>query len=73
MDILFLELGVGANTPAIIKYPFWQMTARNENAVYACINMGMSVAPIEIEDLSICIGADIGMVLTELKKTKLSH
>lgn len=73
MDILFLELGVGANTPAIIKYPFWQMTARNENAVYACINMGMAVAPIEIEDRSICIGADIGMVLTELKKTKLSH
>lgn len=73
MDILFLELGVGANTPAIIKYPFWQLTARNENAVYACINMGMAAAPIEIEDRSICIGADIGTVLTELKKTKLSH
>lgn len=36
--ILFLELGVGANTPVIIKYPFWQMTMSNEKAVYACVN-----------------------------------
>lgn len=36
--LLSLELGVGYNTPAIIKYPFWQMTAENPNAVYVCIN-----------------------------------
>lgn len=65
-NILFLELGVGANTPGIIKYPFWQMTAHNENAVYACINMGMAIAPDEIERQSICIDADIGTVLSEL-------
>lgn len=47
-NILFLELGVGANTPGIIKYPFWQMTAQNKNAVYACINLGMAVTPDEI-------------------------
>ena len=35
--ILFLELGVGYNTPVIIKYPFWQMTAKNPNAIYAGI------------------------------------
>lgn len=65
-NILLLELGVGANTPGIIKYPFWQMTAQNENAVYACINMGMAIAPDEIKRQSICIDADIGMVLSEL-------
>lgn len=65
LDILFLELGVGANTPAIIKYPFWQMTARNKNATYACINMGMAVCPEQIERQSICIDADIGRVLSE--------
>lgn len=66
LKILFVELGVGTNTPAIIKYPFWQMTAQNKNAVYACINRGMAAAPDEIERQSICIDADIGMVLSEL-------
>ena len=47
--ILFLELGVGYNTPVIIKYPFWQMTAKNPNATYACINQGQAVCPQEIE------------------------
>ena len=65
-NILLLELGVGANTPGIIKYPFWQMTAQNENAVYACINIGLAITPDEIERQSICIDADIGMVLPEL-------
>ena len=61
--VLFLELGVGGNTPGIIKYPFWQMTARNPNASYACINFGEAVVPREIADKSICVNADIGEVL----------
>ena len=61
--ILFLELGVGYNTPAIIKYPFWQMTAWNPNAAYACINQGQAVCPQEIERQSICMDADIGAVI----------
>ena len=61
--VLFLELGVGGNTPGIIKYPFWQMTARNPNATYACINFGEAVVPREIADKSICVNADIGEVL----------
>ena len=64
--ILFLELGVGYNTPVIIKYPFWQMTAKNPNAIYACINQGQAVCPQEIERQSVCINADIGQVLQNL-------
>ena len=64
--ILFLELGVGYNTPIIIKYPFWQMTAKNPNATYACINQGQAVCPQEIEKRSICMDADIGQVLQSL-------
>ena len=64
--ILFLELGVGYNTPVIIKYPFWQMTAKNPNATYVCINQGQAVCPQEIEQRSICINADIGQVLQNL-------
>ena len=64
--ILFLELGVGYNTPVIIKYPFWQMTAKNPNAIYACINQGQAVCPPEIEKQSICIGKDISGVLKQI-------
>lgn len=67
LHILFLELGVGSNTPVIIKYPFWQMTAQNKNATYACINFGEAVAPSEIEKQSICINKDISQVLKELE------
>lgn len=67
MRILFLELGVGSNTPGIIKYPFWQMTYQNPKAVYACINYGEAYAPKEIRERSICIDGDIGEVLKELK------
>lgn len=65
-EILFLELGVGYNTPIIIKYPFWQMTAKKPNATYVCINQGQAVYPQEIERQSVCINADIGQVLQSL-------
>lgn len=64
--ILFLELGVGFNTPSIIKYPFWRMTLNNRNATYACINLGQAGAPKEILKRSICIDDDIGEVLKQL-------
>lgn len=63
LHVLFLELGVGENTPGIIKYPFWRMTAENPKAVYACVNNGAAYAPREIAGRSICIDGDIGEVL----------
>lgn len=67
MHVLFFELGVGGNTPVIIKYSFWQMTAKNKKAVYACVNFGESMCPNEIADRSICINDDIGEVLRQIK------
>lgn len=61
--ILYLELGVGGNTPGIIKYPFWRMTAENPNAFYVCINKGEAYVPEEIEQQSICIDEDIEEIL----------
>ena len=66
--ILFLELGVGYNTPVIIKYPFWQMTAKNPSATYACINQGQAMCPREIQQQAICIDADIGCILRGLSQ-----
>ncbi len=66
MKILYLELGVGGNTPGIVKYPFWQMTYDNPNAFYICVNLSGDYIPAEIRKQSICIGNDIGNVLKQL-------
>ncbi|MDE7453602.1 MAG: Sir2 silent information regulator family NAD-dependent deacetylase [Clostridia bacterium] len=65
--ILYFELGVGGNTPVIIKYPFWRLTNRNPNAIYACINYGEAVCPPQIENRSICINEDVGKAITCLR------
>ena len=64
--IVYLELGVGGNTPGIIKYPFWKMTYANPKAVYVCINKGEAEVPGEIEKQSICVNNDIYEVLKSL-------
>ena len=65
--LVLLELGVGSNTPVIIKYPFWRMAYANKNATYVCINYGEAVCPEEIKKQSICIDADIDEVLKNIK------
>ena len=65
--ILYLELGVGGNTPVIIKYPFWRMTYQNPKAVYACVNLSEAYCPKEIQKRSICIDGDIGKALNSLQ------
>lgn len=64
--VVYLELGVGGNTPGIIKYPFWQMTAENPSASYICINYGEAACPKEIAGRSVCIDGDIGEVLRQI-------
>lgn len=64
--ILFMELGVGENTPVIIKFPFWTMTMANPQALYACLNYGEAYCPREIEKQAVCIDGDIGKTLLEL-------
>lgn len=64
--ILFLELGVGFHTPSIIKYPFWQMTAQNPNARYACLNAQDCQYPSDIASQTICIQEDLAKTLHDL-------
>lgn len=66
-NILFLELGVGSNTPGIIKYPFWQMTYANPDAKYICINKEDATVPEEIKCRSICVNGDI---MEEIQKLR---
>jgi NAD-dependent SIR2 family protein deacetylase len=67
LHTLYLEIGVGANTPVIIKYPFWEMTRENKKAVYACLNRDEIIYPKEIIQQSICIRGDAGEILQLLQ------
>lgn len=73
MRTVFLELGVGMNTPAVIKYPFWKMAALNPKAVYVCINKGQAAAPRELLGRSLPIDRDIGEVLSECRSVPARH
>lgn len=64
-NILYLELGVGSNTPVIIKYPFWNYT-NNKHATYACINLDNITCPREIRKQSILVDEDIDQVIQDL-------
>lgn len=66
---VFLELGVGYNTPGIIKYPFWQYTCNLKDAFYICINKGQADIPSEIEGKAICVDADISRAITDMKRS----
>ena len=70
MNIIYLELGVGFNTPSIIKYNFWNLTNRNPKATYACLNYGQAYAPGEIQRRSICLDGDIDLILKEIRNDK---
>ena len=71
LRVLFWELGVGGNTPAIIKYPFWQMTYRNPKAVYACVNLSRAYCPPEIRRQTVCIEGDIGEILSRVRRAHI--
>lgn len=73
LSVLFLELGVGENTPGIIKYPFWQMTCQNPKAAYACINLSASYIPAEIKEQAINITGDIGEILKQTAVLSAGH
>lgn len=66
LKIIYLELGVGQNTPVIIKYPFWNYTNSNKKATYVCINYGESFCPDEIKKQAILISGDIDQVINDL-------
>ena len=67
--LLLLELGVGGNTPVIIKYPFWKMATQNRRATYVCVNQGETYVPGAIQNRSICVRGDIGAVLSALLRS----
>lgn len=64
---VFLELGIGNNTPGIIKYPFWQMTYQNKNADYITVNLNDIAYPEPIKNQTVFIEDDISKVLKDIR------
>ena len=64
--VVYLEIGVGYNTPGIIKYPFMRQVYKNPDATYACLNMEEQTVPEEIRDQSILIAGDSDRIIREL-------
>ncbi len=65
--VVYLELGVGGNTPGIIKYPFWRLTAANPHATYVCANLGQAFAPQAIIDRALLLNTDLAELLSSLR------
>lgn len=70
LKTVFLELGVGYNTPVIIKFVFHDAVRKNKSAKYICVNLFEAAAPVDIQDRSICIAADCGRVIEDLLAVK---
>ncbi|MDD6729458.1 MAG: Sir2 silent information regulator family NAD-dependent deacetylase [Eggerthellaceae bacterium] len=66
--IVLLEVGVGGNTPAIIKYPFWRMAAQNHRATYVQLNKGEVLVPSQLERQSIILDCDAAEALSALRE-----
>ncbi|MFA6829441.1 MAG: Sir2 silent information regulator family NAD-dependent deacetylase [Bacilli bacterium] len=65
--VLYLELGVGFNTPVIIKYPFWRFVKENKNSTYVSINLNNDYVPEEIKNQSIITNDDIASALSKIE------
>ena len=68
--VLLLELGVGEMTPSIIKLPFWELTAKNENVFYACLNRESSHRPEHLRGRSLYLQGDLEETLAALRQER---
>lgn len=68
--VLLLELGVGEMTPSIIKLPFWELTAKNENVFYACLNREASHSPEHLRGRSLYLQGDLAETLAALRQAR---
>lgn len=66
-NVVLIEVGVGFNTPGIIRFPFEQLTMRNVNANLIRINKDYSFVGEEIRNRSISFDEDTNEIVKDLK------
>lgn len=70
-NLVLLELGVGFNTPGIIRYPFERITAALPNATLIRINNNSANVPKSISHKSISLECDLSFALDKFRRMEL--
>lgn len=64
--LLLLELGVGFNTPTIIRFPFEKLVKENKQVNLIRLNLNEAVIPESIEQQAVGINKDIKQTIKDL-------
>ena len=67
-NVVLLEIGVGFNTPGIIRFPFEQMTANNKKTMLIRINKDYPLPMLEIKSKTISFAEDTNKIIEDLKE-----
>ena len=65
--VVLLELGVGFNTPIIIRFPFEKMVRENSSYSLIRLNMDEAVVPESFGKRAIGIGGDMAKAITDIR------
>lgn len=65
--VVLLELGVGFNTPIIIRFPFEKMVRENSSYSLIRLNMDEAVVPESFGERAIGIGGDMAKAITDIR------
>ena len=66
-NVVLLELGVGFNTPTIIRFPFERLTKEHKNISLIRLNLKEAVVPESFGDRAVGINADMKKSIEDLK------
>ena len=67
-NLLLLEIGVGFNTPGIIRFPFEQMVYNNINTNLVRINKDYAFTNKEIKNKTILFDEDVNTIIEDLRR-----
>ncbi len=67
-NVVLLEIGVGFNTPGIIRFPFEKMTMENSKTRLIRINKDYLKCFLDIEDKTITFNEEVKQILDDLKE-----
>ena len=71
--LVLLELGVGFNTPTIIRFPFEKLTREHDNITLVRLNLDQAVLPESIGNRAIGINADMAGSISDILNVSVSH
>ncbi|MBD5507173.1 MAG: Sir2 silent information regulator family NAD-dependent deacetylase [Lachnospiraceae bacterium] len=67
-NVVLLELGVGFNTPTIIRFPFEKLAKEHENISLIRLNLKEAIVPESLGDRAVGINADIKKSIEDMRK-----